>query len=388
MSVFCIVSEFNPLHNGHEFLLRKARELGAEKIVCIMSGNATQRGELAITDKYLRAQAAVECGADLVLELPFPWCSSSADFFAVAAVSIAACVGDTLFFGSECADTDLLRRAAECCEGSEFGESYARYIKSGQGSAAAYIKCLSEHGFEGLGSNDLLGIAYIRAIVRLGVNLKPLTMARRGADYNSQIATEGEYPSAGAVRKLINSGEYDKLEYFLPPAMTDIIKHEAQNGTLTDIREADAAILGFFRLCEAEQLENTASAEGGLSNRLISAARQSSSTEEMFECLRTKRYTDAKLRRAVLFSLTSVKAPLLYKRPEYTTLLACNSQGREILSSIRKKNALKVITKPADAPSNTEQYHCSQRLDDFYGLARKKKLSASIFLRKKAYVVK
>ncbi len=126
MSVFCIICEFNPLHNGHKFLLRRARELGAEKIVCIMSGNATQRGELAITDKYLRAEAAVKCGADLVLELPFPWCASSADFFAVAGVNIAAAVGDTLLFGSECANVEFLRRAAECCEGSEFGEMYSK----------------------------------------------------------------------------------------------------------------------------------------------------------------------------------------------------------------------------------------------------------------------
>ncbi len=388
MSVFCIVSEFNPLHNGHEFFLQKARELGAEKIVCIMSGNATQRGELAITDKYLRAQAALECGADLVLELPFPWCSSSADFFAMAAVSIAKNIGDVLFFGSECADIELLYRAAEYCESEKFSESYTKCIKEGQGAASAYIKCLSEHGFEALGSNDLLGIAYIRAIMRLDANLKPLTLARNGAQYNSQTATIGEYPSASAVRKLINDGEFDTLEHFLPRIMSDIIKQEAKNGTLTDIKEADAAILGFFRLCEASRLDNIASTEGGLANRIVNAAKQCSTAEEMFEYLRTKRYTDAKLRRAILFSLTSVETPLLFKHPEYTTLLACNSHGRDILASIRKKNILKIITKPADAPSNTEQYKCSQKLDDFYGLARQKRLPSSVFIRKKAYVVK
>ncbi len=388
MSVFCIICEFNPLHNGHEFLLRRARELGADKIVCVMSGNATQRGELAITDKYLRAQAAIECGADLVLELPYPWCSSSADFFATAAVSIAKELGDTLFFGSECADIGLLSRAADCCESAEFASLYKKYTEEGRGSAAAYIDCLGEYGINKLGSNDLLGIAYIRAIKRLGANLIPLTLARNGADYNEQDVIEGVYPSATAMRKLINGGEFDSLKSFLPQPMLDIIKKEAQNGTLTDMSEADSAILGYFRLCESEHLNNIASAEGGLANRLVSAAKQSSTAEQMFLSLRTKRYTDAKLRRAILFSLTSVNLSVVRSLPEYTALLACNSSGREILSAARKNDHIKIITKPADAPVDTEQYKCSQRLDDFYGLARKNKLCAGDFLRKKAYIVK
>ena len=82
MSIFCIVCEFDPLHNGHKYLLGRARELGADKVVCVMSGNSTQRGGFSLIDKYKRAEAAVKCGADLVLELPFPWSSASADYFA------------------------------------------------------------------------------------------------------------------------------------------------------------------------------------------------------------------------------------------------------------------------------------------------------------------
>ncbi len=388
MSVFCIICEFNPLHNGHEYLLRRAKEMGAEKTVCIMSGNATQRGELAVTDKYLRAEAALKCGADLVLELPFPWCASSADFFAMAGVSIAKEMGDVLLFGSECADIEQLCRAAECCESTDFKELYLKYTKSGCGAAAAYIDCLSTYGFESFGSNDLLGLAYIRAIRRLGAHLTPMTVARRGADYNEKSALYGQYPSATAMRELINENKFDDLDTFLPSAMLDIIKREAQNGRLTDMSEADAALLGFFRLCDAQGLSDIASAEGGLSNRIINAARQSATAKEMFESLKTKRYTDAKLRRAVLFSLASVNAELLHTLPEYTTLLACNTLGRELLAAARRNDGIRIITKPADAPSESTQYVCSQRLDDFYGLARKNKLSASDFLRKKAYVVK
>ena len=94
MSDFCIISEFNPLHNGHAYIIGKARELGAESVTCVMSGNSTQRGELSVVNKYLRAEAAVRCGADLVVELPYPWCSSGAEYFGRAAVSIARQFGD------------------------------------------------------------------------------------------------------------------------------------------------------------------------------------------------------------------------------------------------------------------------------------------------------
>ena len=113
MSVFGIVSEFNPFHLGHEYLIRSARDMGADSVVCVMSGNATQRGELAITDKYTRAEAALCGGADLVLELPFPWSSASAESFALAGISVLNSFCDTVIFGSECGDIELLKKIAE-----------------------------------------------------------------------------------------------------------------------------------------------------------------------------------------------------------------------------------------------------------------------------------
>ncbi len=250
------------------------------------------------------------------------------------------------------------------------------------------MECLEKYGFCSLASNDLLGIAYIRAINRLGVDLKPVTVAREGTAYNANTVAFGEYPSASAVRRMIERGELDALEEFVPKPMLDIICREVKKGTVTALNEADAAILAFFRLCEPQRLDGIANTDGGLANRLISAARESTTAEEMFNLLRTKRYTDAKLRRAMLFSLTAVNSHLLFTLPKYTTLLACNDCGREILASMRRQETIKIVTKPADAPSDTEQYRCSQRLDDFYALARKNKLSCGDFIRKRAYILK
>lgn len=388
MSNFCIISEFNPLHNGHAYLLRQARELGADTVTCVMSGNATQRGELAVTDKYIRAEAAVKVGADLVVELPFPWCSASADYFAAAAVSIAAGFGDVLLFGSECGDTEKLSGAAEVCETKEFGYAYSAKTRNGSGSAAAFLECLAERGFSDFSSNDLLGIAYIRAIKRMEADIKPMTVKRLGAAYGASELNGGELPSAAAVRAIMARGELDGLGSLMPSGMAELLRREAEAGRLTDGTQVDAAVLAFFRLADAEALENIAETQGGIANRLISAAKRSVTAEEMYARARIKRYTDAKIRRAALFCMTGTEQSALKTLPGYTTLLAANSKGRALLSKNRKAGGIPVITKPADAPRGAVQYALSAKLDSLYGLARKERLTSESFFQKGAYILK
>lgn len=385
MSNICIVCEFNPLHNGHEYLLRKARALGADTVTCVMSGNSTQRGDLALTDKYNRAEAAIKCGADLVLELPFPWSSASADYFATAAVYIAAGFGDKLLFGSECGDMELLCRAADICERDDFKEKYAQRTSGGEGAAASFLSYLADNGIEDLSSNDLLGIAYIRAIKRLDVDLEPITVKRNGAEYNSDEITENGYQSATAIRTKISDGE--PVLGYVPDTMSQILTIEAQLGRLTDMKELDSAVLGFFRLSDAQGLDDIADAGGGIANRLIAAAHNSTSYSEMFDNVRTKRYTDAKLRRAILFCMTGVHSDDIERLPEYTTLLAANDKGRGLLSINRKTHNVKVVTKPADTPECTQTI-LSNKLDALYGLARKNKLPSDYFVKKSAYIEK
>ena len=139
MKAVGIVCEYNPFHKGHEHQIRLLREKGAETVICAMSGNYTQRGELAVADKYTRAESALRCGADLVVELPFPYSSLSAEGFCRAGVHILSSLGcDTLCFGSECADETLLAKAAEVVSREDFVTAYAEVQKSA-GSAKAYF---------------------------------------------------------------------------------------------------------------------------------------------------------------------------------------------------------------------------------------------------------
>lgn len=388
MSNYCIISEFNPLHNGHAYLFDQARASGADTVTCIMSGNSTQRGELSIVDKYTRAGAAIECGADLVLELPFPWCAASAEYFAGAGVYIAGFFGDTLFFGSESGDVRLLTDAAKYCVTEEFATEYELRTRNGEGAANAFFECLSQKGFSNVLSNDLLGISYIKAIISAGYALEAKTTPRIGAGYNDAQSYGDRFSSATAIRELIRQGRISELSAHVPSAMQKALTNEAVNGRITDISEADSAVLSYFRLASPRDFENVADTAGGIANRLISVARQSVSADDMLEKLRTKRYTDAKMRRAMLYCLTKTPQDILKRLPEYTVLLGANEKGRALLARNKKIGGIDVVTKSADAPRETEQYILSERLDLLYGLARKNKMTADAFFQKNAYIVK
>ena len=138
MSVAGIICEFDPLHTGHAYLMEQARGGGAEAVVCAMSGSFTQRGGFAVADKLARAEMAVRCGADLVLELPTVWAMSTAERFAQGGVDILTRTGvvTELVFGSECGDLAGLRRAADCLESPEFTASLASLPEDGRTFAA------------------------------------------------------------------------------------------------------------------------------------------------------------------------------------------------------------------------------------------------------------
>ena len=164
MKTVGIICEYNPFHNGHAAQISALRQMGFERVVCVMSGNYTQRGELSIADKYTRAEAAVCGGADVVLELPYPYSSLSAEGFARAGVHILSSVGvDAISFGSESADIELLAAAAEAISSREFVEKYSQNIKCG--SAKSFFSLIEEHiGRDcSILSNDILGVAYFKA---------------------------------------------------------------------------------------------------------------------------------------------------------------------------------------------------------------------------------
>ena len=366
MKTVGIVCEYNPFHTGHKRQIDSLREGGAEVIVCAMSGNFSQRGELTVADKYTRAEAAVRCGADVVVELPFPYSSLSAECFCSAGVHILASLGcDTLSFGSESADVSLLDRAAAAILSEDFKRAYSEADKN-QGSARSYFDLISS--FLGqdaaLLSNDILAISYIAAIKQNNINMKAFPIKRQGAAYTEERLGDG-YPSATAIRKAVkntSTGFFSLSDKHIPAESAEVLRSAQSKGlapVFTDSSGTD--ILSFFRLMSPEDISarakkrsgggTTVAEDGcGIVERLCNCAKRSRNFDEFIKSSYNSRYTDARINRVILFSLLGVSDALTKEMPPYTTLLAASEKGRKYLSEIRKTAEYPIITKPADAP--------------------------------------
>ena len=384
-----IVSEYNPFHRGHEHQIKELRKMGYKKIVCVMSGNSVQRGELSVLDKYSRARAAVDCGADLVLELPYPYSSSGAEFFASAALKILNEVGATAFcFGSESADLTMLRSAAEICESDEFVKEYKELASGEKGTASAYFeaykraaKKLGCSDCDSFGaSNDLLGVAYLRAIKRYDLALIPIVIKREGAAYNdSDVASaKDSFPSALMIRDAISKGNLECLSKLMPSASLEVLEESITNKNApVSIKNIESAVLSFFRLCDSESLSSKEIAEGGggLCERLGKVSHTAKSYDELVEKASGKKYTSSRVRRVILAAMTGATEDDIRSAPSYSTVLAFNENGRAILSKLRKKEGeIAFIVKPADAISlggrAQRQFKLSSKLDSLYTLAK------------------
>ena len=215
MKVAGIVAEYNPFHSGHLYQISKIREEFGEgtAIIAIMSGNYTQRAEVAFCGKDIRARGAVDCGVNLVLELPFPYCSSSAEIFAESGVCIADALGivDYLSFGSECGDAKKIKACAEIMLTAEYAllrDSIYSGDSVGYAEACerAYLKLLKDPTASiPFTSNNILAIEYTKAILKRKSNIKIHTVKRVGAAYNDTDLDKGGLSSATAIRRAFSS---------------------------------------------------------------------------------------------------------------------------------------------------------------------------------------
>ena len=379
---FGIICEYNPFHNGHLHQINEIKKASEEPIICVMSGNFTQRGEVAIADKYARAQMAIAAGADLVLELPVPFCMASAEYFASAGVYILNELGvDKISFGSESADEDKIMKIAEIAASDEFKEECARIAKE-KGSASAYFDLLAEKsGVDGIKSNDILAIEYTKAIIKnkYAINICPIK--REGSAYRDTELVEGELPSASAIRESISGGRFDEIERFVPSTTLDILK----STELVDIYNIDSGILLSLRLADAENLE-VAISDKGLVNRILTLSHECTSFDEFEAKLQTKKYTQSAIRRAMLYILLGIKQSDLDAMPIYTTLLGASKKGREHLSLIRKNERnLKIVTKPADA-KDCRQLELDKKADALYSMCFENKKESGFWKRKNPYI--
>ena len=222
MRIVGIIAEYNPFHNGHQYHIEKSLELtGADAAVVVMSGNFIQRGAPAIMPKHSRAKMALKNGASLVIELPVPYATGSAEYFAYGAVSLLddfGCV-DALCFGSECGNLNLLKTLAKILvkEPAEYKELLSCYLKQGNSFPLARQYAMRDYLHSDQVNdilaepNNILGIEYLKALYRLNSTIEPYTIQRVSSHYHDQELQES-YSSASAIRNVIKSEDFDSLK--------------------------------------------------------------------------------------------------------------------------------------------------------------------------------
>ena len=363
MKIYAVICEYNPFHLGHAYQLSELKRMGA--VIAVMSGSFTQRGDAAVLSKYERAEIAVRSGADLVLELPFPYSSASAEFFGKAGVRIADALNcvDTLCFGSETGNTDALLTLSERLRAEAFQNTLTDYLSKNKKQpyrtsiGAAYRLCYGEE-FPRSGSNDILSLSYLHAIKELNSEITPLALMRKGEDYNG--GGEG-FSSATTIRANIARKDWDFISRNTPEATATALVSASDHGQLANTEKLFLLFATLVRTRGETIFEDIYDISDELASRLCAAGTKAKSAEEFLSLASSKNDSPSRVRRAVLSTLMNVKNDDVGDVP-YTSVLAANETGRKILSAIRKKAEIPIITKPADAKQYGERVARAARL--------------------------
>lgn len=345
--IFAVISEFNPFHNGHQWLLSQLPKGEEDYTVCIMSGSFVQRGEPAAYDKWQRAAAAIRGGADLVLELPVPFVLSDGDRFAAKGVELAAALGQpvTMAFGTECEDLDGLVRLASVTE-EQLSPEIKKQLDKGLSYGAARQKALEElcpAESELLRSpNNLLACGYIRACLKAGLSYRGI---RRLVPHDG--APEGEMASASYIR-----AHREVFSRYCP----------FPQGPALDRPSAERGMMTLLKTKTAEQLKGTANISEGLENRILSALNEAEGLYPLYDRIKTKRYSHAKLRRAVSSAVLGIPAGLPEEPVPYLRVLASGERGKSLLRSLRKSATLPLCQSGRECERVNEAFFAVERL--------------------------
>ncbi len=335
-----IIAEYNPFHSGHMFHINKTKEQ-ADAVICVMSGAFTQRGAPGIIDKWARAKSAVLCGANLVLELPYPFSAAPAEIFAFGGVSLLERLGcvDFLSFGSESGKIEDLKKAAKLLENNE-GEIW-KHIREDAGGGKSFAASVAEQTGEYANlfesPNNLLAIKYLNALSRLESGIKPITIKREG-DYNG-TEIEGKFVSAAAIRKAVSEENLSAVKKYMPQKAYDVFEKEYNDGNIYKIEKLDTFFTAILRF-EGSLLSNRAYISEGLENRFIAAAGKYSTVNDILKYVKTKRYTYTRLSRAMLSILLKTDKETVAEHSKkgaaYAKVLAADDIGLELLKKIKK----------------------------------------------------
>ena len=361
MKITGIICEYNPFHLGHKKQFDVIRQMqGADSgIVCLMSGSYVQRGAPAILNKRLRAEAAIRCGADLVLELPVTYSLRSAEGFADGGVAILSGFCTHLCFGVETPDKEALLSTAKALLSPSFSDALRTQLTLGLSFPAARQAALEELGFSGnllLQPNNILAVEYCKAILRQHSSLEPLPIFRDG-NYHDAVP-HPENPSATALRTCMTTGT--DWQSYLPSEATQVF----EGASIHTLQAGERAILARLRCMTDAEFEALPFGSEGLWRKLMHAARRESTLEQILTATKSKRYTRTRLDRMVMCAYLGISQELLDAPAPYARVLALNETGRSILKQARTTGLFPNTGAPVEHPYQQLEHRC----EDLYGL--------------------
>ena len=348
MEIVGIICEYNPFHNGHIYHLKKIKELYPDSlIILVLNGYFLERGEISILTKEEKVRIALEHNIDLVLELPFIYGTQSADTFANISIKILNNFQvNTLVFGSECNDINILKNIANKQNDSNYNNLVKTYLDEGINYPTALAKALNID-FEFL-PNDLLGISYVKAIINNNYKIKPITIKRTN-NYHDLLSNDTIISASNIRMKIYNQ---EDISNYVPSIILN---------NLVDINYQAYFKLLKYKINTDPNLHEYLDVSEGIQNRLQKYINISNNIDELRNYIKTKRYTYNKLNRMFIHILTSLKHDLIHDI-EYIKILGFNKKGSDYL------NTLSTLDIPTKVDKSSIQYQYEIKASIIYDL--------------------
>ncbi len=369
LSLAGIIAEFNPFHNGHKYLIDCAKSDG-HNVCAVISGNFVQRGDISVISKFERVKMALLNGVDIVCELPTPWAMSTAQNFAFGAVSQLNALGvDTIYFGSECGDINLLNMISDILESDEFSKKLKSRLSDGKTFASTRQEVLFEFIFENSkvldGANDTLAVEYITAAKKINSSISFKAIKRIGPQHNDCVES-GDFSTATLIREKIKSNTIQEVKKFIPCSVFNLLA----NVDISNINYIEKAILARLRAMTIEEFSSLPDISEGLENRLFASVKNATTLEDLYDMLKSKRYTHARIRRLILNAFIGVDNTWFKTEPPYVRILGFRG---DCIKHIDFNTNKPIITKVSEIKNLSQEakrlFELECRATDIYSLS-------------------
>ena len=356
-----IICEYNPFHNGHLLHINQTREAGAKRVICIMSGNFVQRGEIAFCDKITRAGFAIDHGADLVLELPAKYVVSGARYFACGAIETIrrTHIKGTLSFGASAPVSSLMEAAritslqdvADAAAGLSLsqGITYAAALQKAAGDSAPELSFVFND------PNNILAMEYIKAAAEQKADIDFFSVRR--TLMHDKDATEGCIAGAKYLREQVyGNRSLSQIRSFVPENVYRTLDAGYKNGMLpADRSKFSVAAMARLITLHQEDFSSVNGVNQGLENRIYECMKNCSDLYDLFDSVKTKRYTHARIRQILISSVLDIKKSALEQAQPYIRVLGMNETGRGLIKEIRNIADVPVVMNLSEAPDCAEK---------------------------------